>query len=122
MSLPAWGEWIEISLLVSGYGRILSLPAWGEWIEIVLSLCLVDLALSLSPHGESGLKLLSERKHHSISGRLSPHGESGLKLKDVADIKAQLESLPAWGEWIEICQLSSGCVFAPVSPRMGRVD
>ena len=35
MSLPAWGEWIEITLQLP-FRRLYetSLPAWGEWIEI----------------------------------------------------------------------------------------
>ena len=35
LSLPAWGEWIEIPRICRR-GRLVwvSLPAWGEWIEI----------------------------------------------------------------------------------------
>jgi len=36
---------------------MLSLPAWGEWIEINIALGIVFDLLCLSPHGESGLKL-----------------------------------------------------------------
>ena len=34
MSLPAWGEWIEIYMSSRKGGHLLCLPAWGEWIEI----------------------------------------------------------------------------------------
>ena len=33
-SLPAWGVWIEISIVANHNGFRLSLPAWGVWIEI----------------------------------------------------------------------------------------
>jgi len=36
MSLPAWGEWIEIPSQPPQRPRLASLPAWGEWIEISL--------------------------------------------------------------------------------------
>jgi len=65
-------------LIAAGFA--MSLPAWGEWIEIVTA------------------------KIKKITGdtSLSPHGESGLKLWVPADQVEANESLPAWGEWIEI--------------------
>jgi len=33
---------------------------------------------------------------------LSPHGESGLKFMPVESPLITVQSLPAWGEWIEI--------------------
>jgi len=59
MSLPAWGEWIEMPLRnpVTSINR--SLPAWGEWIEIVKQYDIQQIIASLSPHGESGLKSLN---------------------------------------------------------------
>jgi len=33
-----------------------SLPAWGEWIEIEIADKFTRNEISLSPHGESGLK------------------------------------------------------------------
>ena len=39
----------------------MSLPAWGEWIEISLAVSPTTLNERLSPHGESGLKLLHLR-------------------------------------------------------------
>ena len=36
MSLPAWGEWIEILSVSIRYVFNKSLPAWGEWIEITV--------------------------------------------------------------------------------------
>mgnify|MGYP000988183448 CR=1 FL=1 len=58
MSLPAWGEWIEMSA-AGEYAaeRPVSLPAWGEWIEIIIILQDHIKGNGLSPHGESGLKL-----------------------------------------------------------------
>ena len=37
MSLPAWGEWIEIHVKKATQKTCRSLPAWGEWIEITLA-------------------------------------------------------------------------------------
>jgi len=78
-SLPAWGEWIEIShpILSTAWvtclsphgesglkcfirppegGQLWSLPAWGEWIEIIVAVAERLGDTGLSPHGESGLK------------------------------------------------------------------
>jgi len=80
VSLPAWGEWIEINYIRKNFfDSWVSLPAWGEWIEI------------FSSNGES-LHLRS----------LSPHGESGLKSDYQFSFHVHQASLPAWGEWIEI--------------------
>ena len=35
MSLPAWGVWIEIVLMMRDMMTTVSLPAWGVWIEII---------------------------------------------------------------------------------------
>ena len=55
-SLPVWGEWIEIfsAERLSSVKR--SLPVWGEWIEIGGCAGRGKAALCLSPCGESGLK------------------------------------------------------------------
>ena len=34
LSLPVWGEWIEISWEADAQAAAASLPVWGEWIEI----------------------------------------------------------------------------------------
>ena len=35
LSLPVWGEWIEMDILEGlENGETGSLPVWGEWIEI----------------------------------------------------------------------------------------
>ena len=34
MSLPVWGEWIEIQASRALMKASESLPVWGEWIEI----------------------------------------------------------------------------------------
>jgi len=49
----------------------LSLPAWGEWIEILRSHIHRANRGSLSPHGESGLKLMAVVSN-SISLTVSP--------------------------------------------------
>ena len=82
----------------------MSLPTRGEWIEILFT-DFKKLELSLSPHGESGLKypkpqliqflskslptrgewieILFPAKHMQSIFRLSPHGESGLKCHSI---------------------------------------
>jgi len=103
MSLPAWGEWIEInnngfprsgvpclsphgesglkSAIITNTGdNTMSLPAWGEWIEIVVRGCgFFGICQSLPAWGE----------WIEISNLLITSATS-------------LSSLPAWGEWIEI--------------------
>jgi len=85
MSLPAWGEWIEIrSQYIRKGAPRQSLPAWGEWIEMAGKPARYQTPTSLSPHGESGLK-------------------SGTKERRFKEAL----SLPAWGEWIEMSLLYS---------------
>ena len=52
LSHPAWGEWIEIPLLLALSFGLLSHPAWGEWIEICLKNVLETLQLSHPAWGE----------------------------------------------------------------------
>ncbi len=59
------------------------------------------MSARLSPHGESGLKSQEQVRPGRGKG-LSPHGESGLKSEDREKHLDIVESLPAWGEWIEI--------------------
>ena len=76
---------------------LLSLPVWGEWIEIQRLLKTLVWADSLSPCGESGLKSTRENLAE-IAGGLSPCGESGLKwVVPEACVKAQ-EGLSTCGE------------------------
>jgi len=56
LSLPAWGEWIEIKHFKKLLEDNGSLPAWGEWIEIRCIMVTLMVVFRLSPHGESGLK------------------------------------------------------------------
>ena len=58
VSLPVRGEWIEI-LATQGFAKFLvaSLPVRGEWIEIGHHDPAGLAESSLSPCGESGLKL-----------------------------------------------------------------
>jgi len=60
--------------------------------------------------------------HNAVFFRLSPHGESGLKLIEVITNRQCTVSLPAWGEWIEMPWDMVICIVSIVSPRMGRVD
>ena len=50
----------------------------------------------------SGLKYGAETQKRAHDNRLTPHGVSGLKFVEVQNLISQLESHPAWGEWIEI--------------------
>jgi len=79
---------------------LLSLPAWGEWIEIGAGIAGNIEAVSLSPHGESGLKSMHPVSAQLRTAGLSPHGESGLKFVLTCGVDTQDD----------------------VSPRMGRVD
>ena len=79
MSLPVWGEWIEIGSMRSYAADRRSLPVWGEWIEIFLRFFGPSGPLCLSPCGESGLKSLHEENDRFPVNGLSPCGESGLK-------------------------------------------
>ena len=56
MSLPVWGEWIEIVKFSGSQNLTESLPVWGEWIEIIVGLGGNGGGGGLSPCGESGLK------------------------------------------------------------------
>ena len=56
MSLPVWGEWIEIIIVAVDSRVTKSLPVWGEWIEIVICPLTAGKSFCLSPCGESGLK------------------------------------------------------------------
>jgi len=51
--------------------NILSLPAWGEWIEIECPYIFIGKVEGLSPHGESGLKFQRQRIILSY-GHVSP--------------------------------------------------
>jgi len=48
LSLPAWGEWIEIVGMTAIHMEKPSLPAWGEWIEMFIS-TLIAFATTVSP-------------------------------------------------------------------------
>ena len=143
VSLPVWGEWIEISAVGFRSQQRQSLPVWGEWIEISVSTRFSGSARRLSPCGESGLKfplpgrfapcsrslpvwgewieIAPGKRRRNISG-LSPCGESGLKWGCGGRCGLLLGSLPVWGEWIEITPLLAAIRRFRVSPRVGRVD
>ena len=57
MSLPMRGEWIEIYTIPLTSTGYVSLPMRGEWIEIARAGTEIHFEISLSPCGESGLKL-----------------------------------------------------------------
>jgi len=44
----------------------MSLPAWGEWIEIGFQIKELPFKKCLSPHGESGLKLVFKLKNYLL--------------------------------------------------------
>ena len=94
------GEWIEIwSVYVFAPAKAASLPMRGEWIEIALMTCAKPWEMSLSPCGESGLKL----------------------TKKVGDGVLYV-SLPMRGEWIEMKLCQYKLILNGVSPHAGRVD
>ena len=49
MSLPVWGEWIEMLPLYVPVCPGRSLPVWGEWIEIFFLRCQRLVVLLVSP-------------------------------------------------------------------------
>jgi len=52
VSLPAWGEWIEIPRAFDIFCMASSLPAWGEWIEIFIQTPSIRRTWSLPAWGE----------------------------------------------------------------------
>ena len=48
MSLPVWGEWIEIFMRLIKIAHYKSLPVWGEWIEMNSKVSSVS-TVSVSP-------------------------------------------------------------------------
>ena len=104
-------------------GRRPSLPAWGAWIEISL-VQVLEAARKVAPRMGSvdwNKELISAPNEEEVAPRMgsvdwntyifrvvvvpdsrSPHGERGLKLLP-SDFSADVWlSLPAWGAWIEI--------------------
>ena len=70
-----------------------SLSTRREWVEIQKAQLEIEKYKSLSPHGESGLKLQQKKKPRNIV-RLSPHGESGLKFRmEYCNIRSDFVSL-----------------------------
>ena len=80
LSLPVWGEWIEMQPWQVERQLRLSLPVWGEWIEIT---CPGDLG-------------------HTIFRSLPVWGEWIEISRTTRSSAATARSLPVWGEWIEI--------------------
>ena len=77
---------------------------------------------SRSPHGERGLKSLTQ--HAAIAHlRRSPHGERGLKFNIKSGVVNPVKSLSSWRAWIEI-QLGHGKCLAAyrVALLMESVD
>ncbi len=79
VSLPAWGEWIEIQKSFRRTLHSWSLPAWGEWIEIVF-------------HRDSSI----------LSPESLPAWGEWIEMGMPLEKGIRKKSLPAWGEWIEI--------------------
>ena len=61
--------------------------------------------LSLSPHGESGLKFHIHLCPSAYRASLPAWGEWIEIVRKFLNIGTERKSLPAWGEWIEICGL-----------------
>ena len=100
LSLPVWGEWIEIESRNPRPFWSVSLPVWGEWIEIC--------------------KGLSNRSSHYR--RLSPCGESGLKSPDTQWCPAPPGLSPCGESGLKYIFQSFSLTILRVSPRVGRVD
>ena len=75
-----------------------SLPTRGEWVEI-----------------------LPEHEKQDRRRGLSPHGESGLKLLKFCCMLHVSTSLPTRGEWVEIYNVRYMVWTVYVSPHTGRV-
>ena len=98
-SLPAWGAWIEITIIHSCTLSRPSLPAWGAWIEIPIY-GKSDTVTPRSPHGERGLKfILFFMKHPDTS---LPAWGAWIEMMINHDASLKKYSLPAWGAWIEM--------------------
>jgi len=67
--------------------------------------------LSLSPHGESGLKFHAALEYALKNDRLSPHGESGLKFENRTHVQYNKRSLSTRREWIEIQHITYLQIF-----------
>ena len=79
-----------------------SLPIRGAWIEILRRRQWIPPFVSRSPSGERGLKLDGEGMANLLTGSRSPSGERGLKCENPDFGRADGESLPIRGAWIEI--------------------
>ena len=85
----------------------LSLPVWGEWIEITSSPFSMRFLVSLSPCGESGLKSMYHACNRMWIVSLPVWGE-WIEI-GIGQMGADgILSLPVWGEWIEIYLLRKG--------------
>ena len=78
-----------------------SLPTRGEWIEIQHLIVSDCFAVSLFPHGESGLKLRGDDMGIDITGSLPTRGE-WIEMFLLMMGTSSKPSLPTQGEWIEI--------------------
>ena len=81
---------------------ISSLPIRGAWIEISATRRASARRPRRSPSGERGLKLDGEGMANLLTGSRSPSGERGLKCENPDFGRADGESLPIRGAWIEI--------------------
>ena len=79
-----------------------SLPIRGAWIEISATRRASARRPRRSPSGERGLKLDGEGMANLLTGSRSPSGERGLKCENPDFGRADGESLPIRGAWIEI--------------------
>ena len=61
-----------------------SRPAWGAWIEISVISSAAAAGRSRAPHGARGLKWQDAIVEEAVPGR-APHGARGLKCRSVAE-------------------------------------
>ena len=121
-SLPIRGAWIEIDWEGQSGGDPLSLPIRGAWIEILRRRQWIPPFVSRSPSGERGLKLDGEGMANLLTGSRSPSGERGLKCENPDFGRADGESLPIRGAWIEIKPPKKRRSKSWVAPHPGSVD
>ena len=75
----------------------MSLPAWGEWIEIAISITFFAYVYCLSPHGESGLKYSTVADYYNgVGGSLPAWGE-WIEIKKVLTYRKMWYVSPRMG-------------------------
>ena len=136
-SLPVWGAWIEIFLGLVFWLVVLVAPCMGsvDWnlLSMVKNIQVqrrslygerglkswfsqsIAIRFRRSLYGERGLKSREwdDRKKENVCRSL--YGERGLKCNSRSELYVLVLSLPVWGAWIEIYDITG-----IVSRNIGR--